>query len=106
MSRKSYWLACLEEILGEHKVELDPAVVCAIADDLAGCAEMESEALGHTNIPNPLDARIRELEDDREREQKEAADREWLLRSNIARRVGVDPIDVAIHNGRVEIWPI
>jgi hypothetical protein len=72
MSRKSYWLSSFEEILDQHKVELDPAIVCAIADDLAQCAEMESEALGYTNIPNPQDARVRELERDMQKMQEEA----------------------------------
>lgn len=106
MSRKSYWLMSLEAILDEHEVVLDPADVSAIADDLVFAAEMESESCGYSSIPNPLQARIEELEDERAKEQDAARSTEYILRSNIARRAGVDPIDVAIRNGRVEIWPI
>ncbi len=110
MSRKSYWLSSLEAILDEHEIVLDPTLVAAVADDLVMAAEMESEACGYTNIPNPQDAVIKNLKLAREQDQIQARAREDLLCKDIAQRITnrghgyCDPRNVTIHNGQVEIW--
>lgn len=50
-ARLNYWKSCLPEIT-EHNLNLPAETVDAIATDIAQCAELESEALGYTNIPN------------------------------------------------------
>jgi 1,6-anhydro-N-acetylmuramate kinase len=104
--REHYWQISLEDILDEYNIELSTEVIAAIAKDLAIAAEMESEALGYTSIPNPLHEEIQKLQQARKDDQKEAEQREEILRKDIARRVHptLESRNVCIRDGRVEIW--
>jgi hypothetical protein len=106
VSREAYWRQSLEEILGEHKVDLPTAVVAAIATDLAHCAEMESEAMGYSAIANPLRAEVQRIQQLRERDQRAAEGREAVFRQHIAGTFTprVDPQQVHIKDGQIEVW--
>ena len=106
MSRETYWRQSLEEILGEHKVDLPSAVVAALATDLARCAEMESEALGYSVIANPLRTEVQRIQQLRDRDQRDAEGREAAFRRHIADSYTprLDPQEVHIKDGQVEIW--
>jgi len=60
-----YWEESLKEIFSDHNLKLTPEII----SDIIMTAEMESEATGMVNIPNPmcsevdrLKATIREME--------------------------------------------
>jgi hypothetical protein len=86
--REDYWRVSLEEILGEHEIELPLDTIVAIAKDLVCVAEMESEALGYTNIPNPLQEKIKKLQLARECDIKKFQKIEDIYRKDIAQRIG------------------
>jgi hypothetical protein len=105
--RLNYWKACLPEILIDHGLNLPTETTDAIAQDITTCAELESEALGYTNIPNPLTTQIKQLQQQLKDAQAKAETREEAYRKDIAARISprTEPRQVFLKDGQVEIWP-
>ena len=105
-SRLNYWKTCLPEILAEHDLNLTTETIDALATDIAQCAELESEALGYTNIPNPLATQVKQLQQQLKDTQAQAEHREETYRKDIAARISprTEPRQVFLKDGRVEIW--
>jgi len=55
---KEYWRIAVEESLAEVGIEATSEQIDAIAEDMRTCQEMEYEASGRSQIPNPLQAEV------------------------------------------------
>ena len=84
MSNK-YWEHTLDELLGNFQeyVNMRSEDRASLAKDFAYSAEMEREANGSCNIPNPLEAEIKRVEDKHKKEIDELEFRERALRKYI-----------------------
>lgn len=108
-----YWKEALECALDEAgQFGVIPSdKVDEIAASLTVAAEMESEATGRINIPNPLQSEIENIKRSHVRELADAERREDILKANIARRFNVDPRhigisrsgDITYSNGRTTV---
>lgn len=101
--RLNYWKEALECALEEIPNEFTDEQLIVIAGALADSAEMEDQASGVTNIPNPLRAEIDDLKRKHEKELQESEDEVLAYRTSVAGRRGVSLTDVHVEHGKVEV---
>jgi len=97
MSTK-YWEASITELLEEYNIDLGEKMDDFISD-VQNIAEMESEACGYINIPNPKNAELedakRQIKNLEAQVEKERED----FRKNVALRRHCSPEDVTLEGG-------
>ena len=101
--RLNYWKEALECALEDIPNELTDEQLTSIAGDLAIASEMEDQASGVTNIPNPLRAEIDNLKRKHEKELQESEAEILAYRTSVAERRGVSLTDVHIKYGKLEV---
>lgn len=104
-STLSYWIEALECALDECGAwgVLNSEQMQQVARSLVMSAEMQGQAFGHECIPNPLQAEIDSLKKRHASELALSESREERFRGELARRIGVEPRRVVIHNERIEV---
>lgn len=99
-----YWKEALEIALDEAGLfgVIPPDKIEEIACALTFAAEMESEATGRLNIPNPLKAEIDNIKRRHSSELADAERREDSLKGSIGRRLNLDPSRIGVdQNGEI-----
>jgi len=64
-----YWRISVEEALEDAGLEASDSQIKTIVDSMETASEMESEATGQLNIPNPIDKELSDTRQELKREQ-------------------------------------
>lgn len=104
-AKRTYWEETVSNTISEHRPDilLSDAELTAIAGCFEIAAQMQAEAFGELNIPNPLiteQNRIRRCADEREKDLQHVVD---IWRNALAGLMRVEPRRLYLNNGNIEL---
>jgi len=96
-----YWEECISEALDDAGVTVTKEQLDTITSWVEGAHDNYGLATGSECIPNPLEAEIKALKADHEKEVAELEEREQCYKRSVATRRGTKPENVWLENGDV-----